>query len=167
MNTKLKLSLGTMIVAGTMVAAGCGDDDGTTTATSNTSNTSNTSSMGGGGGGTGDGGGGGDAAVHGCTYETATDMTGNAEVSAAATGEWIIGYNACIKVDSGTKVTWTGNFTTHPLNGGVSPTEDTASAISNDATGDGVVEVTFDSAGEHPFFCGVHVGTMTGVIYVD
>jgi plastocyanin len=151
----------------------CGDDEtaGGTTSTS----TSSTSSQGGGSTTsttstttsttTGAGGqGGGSAAVHGCTLGTATDMTGGADVNLT----WDFGHDQCIIVDSGTKVIWTGNFTTHPLRGGVSPTPDSGNAIemAGPGSGSGTVEVTFATAGDYPYYCGAHTTTMTGVVYV-
>ena len=58
MNTKLKIILGTMVIATGFAAGGCGDDGGTpnTTATSNTSSTSDGGAGGDGTGGDGTGG---------------------------------------------------------------------------------------------------------------
>lgn len=178
MNTKLELILGTLVIAGGVATTGCGDDSTATTSATTATTQAGCGSGGAGGAGCGAGGAGcgaggagcGAAEVHGCTYATATDMKGNAEVSAADGGEWVIGYNACIIVDTGTKVTWTGNFTLHPLDGGVSPDADAGSPISaagEGLSGDATAEATLADAGEYPFFCGVHVGTMQGVIYVE
>ena len=72
-----------------------------------------------------------------------------------------------ILVASGTQVHWNGNFSTHPLAGGVVPTKDPSSPISLASAVGGQVSVTFSNAGEYPYFCQVHFASMDGVIYVQ
>jgi plastocyanin len=82
---------------------------------------------------------------------------------------WSFNHSRCLLVDVGTKVVWDGNFDTHPLSGGVSPTEDTSSPIdmAGPGSGTGQVEVTFDATGDYPYFCDTHFMSMTGVVYVQ
>lgn len=109
--------------------------------------------------------------AHGCRYEMADDLTGNATVVITDLLAWDLGHNDfCIIVDQGTIVSWNGAFNLHPLDGGISPTEDATSPITvageGAANGD-TVEVTLDAEGDFPYFCGVHDTVMQGVIYVD
>lgn len=109
--------------------------------------------------------------AHGCTYDAAMDQTGNATVVITDLLAWDLGHNDfCIKVDAGTIVTWNGNFTAHPLDGGVSPNADPTSPIEiagSAASGVSTVDVTLTDAGDYPYYCGIHTGIMRGVIYVD
>lgn len=109
--------------------------------------------------------------AHGCTYATALDQTGNADVVISDLIAWDLAHNnVCIRVDAGTNVTWNGNFTNHPLDGGVSPTENANSPIDiagAGAVGDDTVVVTLTLGGDYPYFCGIHTGLMRGVVYVD
>lgn len=142
------------VAVGLLMAVGCGDD----------------STGGGGSGGSGEGGspsdGGGGSAptdVNGCTLADAEDETGSAAVDL----EWTLTHQRCVRVAAGTTVTWTGSFTSHPLKGGESPDIDDASPITAaDQTG-AAASVTFDTAGDFPYFCNFHFGSMQGVIYVE
>lgn len=100
------------------------------------------------------------AQVHGCTLEGAEDLTGESQVSF----QWSLPHNRCILIKPGTTVTWSGNFNSHPLAGGVSDTKDESSPISS--PGDDIGSVTFNNEGDFPYFCRIHIGSMTGVIYV-
>jgi len=100
------------------------------------------------------------AQVHGCTLETATDRRGEAQVQFT----WTNPHSSCIIVSPGTKVTWVGNFTMHPLAGGVSPTTDAGNPISSAAANQG--SVTLNALGDYPYFCEIHVNLMRGVVYV-
>lgn len=110
--------------------------------------------------------------AHGCTFETAMDMTGAATVSISDISAWSFDHSACIIVNTGTEVTWTGNFSSHPLEGGVSPNDDAtnpidvAGVVVNAMNGNNTAEVTFLMAGDYPYFCGIHVDSMQGVVYV-
>lgn len=132
---------------------------------------STSSSGGGGGAGATDGGGGQGGApteIHGCTFDTAMDMTGMASVNVTDISEWVVPHNACVRVSTGTVVVWDGNFSVHPLVGGISPNADDSSPISQAEadTGIGSAEVTLADEGTYPYFCEVHLNTMIGVIYV-
>jgi plastocyanin len=100
--------------------------------------------------------------ANGCTFQTADDETGQ---STLAMDIWGLPYQQCVIVEVGTTLTWNGSFDVHPLTGGVIPTEDVSSPISA-KMGVGDFEYTFDTAGDYPFFCGVHLGAMQGVVYV-
>ena len=79
------------------------------------------------------GAGGGTAAVHGCTTaDAATDKTGEIPV---VINMWSVPHTNCIRVKAGTDVEWLGNFSAHPLLGGVSPDEDSGSPVAS-ATAD-------------------------------
>jgi plastocyanin len=62
----------------------------------------------------------------------------------------------CVKIKTGTTVTWTGNFSAHPLaaSGG-----DVPNPIMSGPT------ATFANAGVYGFHCGIHA-TMTGAVWV-
>lgn len=130
--------------------------------------------QGGGGAGAsgGDGGAGGAGGVHGCSVATATDRTGQATVLINDISPWDFNHQACVRVDAGTTVRWeTSSFALHPLTGGVAPTSDAASPISNNTVVENgatdFVEITFPATGEFPYFCVNHASSMQGVIYVE
>ena len=132
-----------------------GTNNNTTTTNNNTAGTNNNTM--------------GPVPVHGCTSDEAQDRTGEAAVSITDIDGWEIGHKVCLKVSTGTVVSWSGNFTFHPLAGGVLPTQDAASPITtagSTVTGDGTVDVTFDTAGDYPYFCTIHTSSMSGVVYV-
>jgi plastocyanin len=109
--------------------------------------------------------------TNGCagTSSAYTDLRGQASVTITANSPWMVPHNACIGVSPGTQVTWQGDFGTHPLVGGVSPTTDSASPITQaDARGTDDVTITFDATAitVYPYFCEVHTTTMGGVIAV-
>jgi len=105
--------------------------------------------------------------VNGCTKDGAMDLTGMTEVDITAVSPWSIGHTACIIVDAGTTVTWSGDFMAHPLVGGETPTTDFDSPISSGQGTEPSVDITFDDAGDFPYFCIVHTDTMQGVVYVE
>lgn len=158
----------------------CGDDDEvdattTTTTTSSSSGSggaSSSSSSGSGGqaqGGGGQGGmgqGGGGQTVNGCTRASAADYKGMATVDIGSESTWDFGHQACIVVDVGTTVEWSGNLNLHPVSGGPSGTADAGSPISMASPQGNTLSVTFSSAGDFPYFCAVHT-TMMGVVYVE
>lgn len=113
------------------------------------------------GGGT-EGGGGAGTLVNGCDQATADDETGAATYDIT----WTLPAQVCARVSVGTVVTWTGDFALHPLKGGSPGSPDTGDISSSDQTG-ASASVTFDAAGEYPFFCNVHQASMQGVIYVE
>ena len=115
------------------------------------------------GGAGGDGGAGGGAAVNGCTLASAEDLTGGD----VTLDMWTIPHAQCVIVSVGSSVTWTGNFTFHPLAGGVTPVSDPTSPITGSDQSGASATVAFEEVGEYPYFCTVHGGSMQGVIYVQ
>jgi plastocyanin len=146
-------------------AAACGSSStgGTTTGsgghTSTTTTTTTTTTSGTGGGNT--------SITNGCTEAMATDDTSMTAVTITFGGNDGLKYSpACVKVKSGTMVTFSGDFTTHPLSGGVSGTKDATSPIKETTTGMSA-SFTMSTAGTFGFFCEVHQSLgMQGAIYV-
>jgi len=118
--------------------------------------------------------------LNGCAEDgsDADDMTTGTAVDLP---EWETPHQACIRIKTGTAVTWSNTgalpntFETHPLRGGVvegnSTTEDATGIISmSTQTGDSAT-VTFDTAGTFPYYCATHffppMFTMQGVIFVE
>jgi plastocyanin len=101
--------------------------------------------------------------AHGCTRAGASDSTGQATVELT----WNNPHQACRVIAVGATVVWTGNFAAHPLAGGVAPNNDTSSAISTSDQSGASASVTFAQAGDYPYFCTLHSGTMRGVLYVE
>ena len=119
-------------------------------------------------GGAASGGAGGCAeCVNGCTRADAEDMTG-AETSVTITDiePWVVPHQVCIVVDAGDSVVWQSVTAEHPLVGGESPITDDASPITA-GSAEGDVTIAFPDAGEFPYFCEVHIGSMKGVVYVE
>jgi hypothetical protein len=113
--------------------------------------------------------------LNGCEGTSAaySDLRGRASVTITANEPWEDPHNKCIGVSTGTEVIWVGNFETHPLVGGVSPTTDSTSPITEaDPSGTGdtaTTTVTFEATDEitvEPYFCTAHPATMDGVIAV-
>jgi plastocyanin len=100
--------------------------------------------------------------VNGCTLEAAEDHTSGGQVVIT----WSNPSQRCLLVVPGTGIVWEGNFMLHPLAGGVTPTVDAGSPITQaDQSGSSVTVQVFDT-GVYPYFCQVHTATMQGVIYV-
>ena len=110
--------------------------------------------------------------TNGCdgTSSAYTDLRGQASVTITDIDAWGDPHNACIGVSSGTEVIWQGDFDTHPLVGGVSPTTDSSSPITEaDASGTDDVAITLtatDKIEVEGYFCTAHPATMGGVIAV-
>jgi hypothetical protein len=100
--------------------------------------------------------------VHGCTFETADDRTGENLIDL----EWRLTHAICMIVRVGTTVRWNGNFSAHPLAGGVTPVVDASSPVTTASINGSVASVTFNDPGDYPYFCTVHLLNMAGVIYV-
>jgi plastocyanin len=122
----------------------------------------------GGGGGSGGAGGAGPAVTNGCTDLTATDQTGKADVTITKG----MGFNftpPCVKVSAGTKVTFTLDFTLHPLVGGtvvgITKTPDPNSPIKATSVGS-TVTFTMPDPGTFGFYCAMHAPAMAGAVYV-
>jgi plastocyanin len=118
------------------------------------------------------------AQLNGCDPTTATDLTAMSAVSIDFGGTFGLAYSPkCIKVSAGTKVTFNGSFSTHPLKAGVVqsgaevpdaagttplPTATTGLNTGTTAT------FTMSSAGSFGYYCIPH-GTfgMNGAIFVQ
>lgn len=153
-----------------LLCSACGDDDGDNNggngsggnpSTGGSPATGGSPSTGGSPGTGGDGGAG--PEVNGCTRASADDMTGQATVDLT----WTLPHQQCFVIDAGTAVTWTGDFVLHPLAGGVTGTPDDGSPITGTDQAGASTSVTFDTAGDYPYYCQVHLGQMQGVIYVE
>jgi len=113
----------------------------------------------------------GDDPTNGCdaSSDAYTDLRGRTSVTITDISAWEDPHNACIGVSPGTEVIWQGNFDTHPLVGGVSPTTDSSSPITlADASGTADVAITFNATEltVEGYFCTAHPTTMGGVIAV-
>jgi len=111
----------------------------------------------------GNGGSSGDT-VNGCTLARADDRSGQATVNIT----WVNPTDDCLLVDAGTTVNWnvSPSFTTHPLAGGETPTDDAGSLISSSDQSGLTASVTFAGIGDFPYFCITHTTSMQGVFYV-
>lgn len=98
--------------------------------------------------------------VNGCSLGTAMDMKSMNSVTLT----WDFPHAKCVIVSPGTTVTWNGTFADHPLDGGVSPTEDPTSPIQ--ASSGTTFQVVLSDVADYPYFCGIHTGSMRGVVYV-
>jgi plastocyanin len=171
------------VVAASASLVACGSDTGSTsttggggsastsstsdTATSTTSTSATTSSASGTGGGA-------PAMINGCDPTALEDHTADATVEIKfgdMTG--LVYAPPCIKVKSGTMVTFTGNFGIHPLAGGEvimgkPATADDKSPIK--PTSGAMPSVSFDiaPAGNYPYFCTEHYSIgMKGLIVAE
>jgi plastocyanin len=106
--------------------------------------------------------------INGCHDSDFVDITSNPTVSFAGTA-----YTPkCALVHAGTMVTFSGSFSTHPLNPGHSPNNMDSNGSPNNpimATSTGATATfTFATAGDYPFYCAVHFAVgMNGVIRVQ
>ena len=175
--------LGLLGVLGvSVVFATCGDEEEPNSDTGGTSTSTTTTTTGGGMGGTattgggmggagGQGGQGGvvDMGINGCT--DAEFMPPADPTNVVITNNLTTYTPSCLLIAPGTSVTFTMDFTLHPLRAGTIvngvATEDPLSPIQ--ATGPGApppppsVTFTFPDAGDYPFYCNVH-GTETGMM---
>lgn len=145
------------ISLGLFTAAGCGDES-TEASTSSSSSASSSSSSSGG-----------SEPIHGCDVAAATDETASAAVTITFAGT---AYTPkCVRVKAGTQVTFSGDFTLHPLVGGEvkagTKTPDAMSPIQETSTGMSAM-FTLSTPGTYPYYCDVHaIVGMVGVIFVE
>ncbi|MEP7119300.1 MAG: plastocyanin/azurin family copper-binding protein [Byssovorax sp.] len=159
---------GTTGTTGTSISGG-GENNGTSTAT--TTSTTATSSSTSSGSGTG---GAGPTLVNGCDPAALEDHTKDATVEIKFGGATIgIAYAPpCIKVKSGTMVTFTGDTSVHPLAGGEVIVGKAATADPNSpikaTTGVATVTFAISPAGSYPYFCTEHYSAgMKGLIVAE
>ena len=103
------------------------------------------------------------AAINGCT--TFTDMTASGGTITGPSGALPSQYTPnCVHIKVGQSVTWTSDFTNHPLvpTAGVGSTGNPITATSTGTT----VTIAFPSAGTFAYNCGIHSTTMLGAVEV-
>jgi plastocyanin len=114
----------------------------------------------------------GGAAANGCNSGAAPDMTGMNAVTISFGDAYGFAYSpACIRVRSGTTITFQGDFTAHPLVGGFasrsSAMADPDSPIHAPASGTATAFVAGD-ASVYPYYCANHFGSgMMGAIFIS
>jgi plastocyanin len=111
-----------------------------------------------------------DDTPHNCARATATNL--KAQGSPTVDFEPFQYIPRCVLISAGQTITFTGDFSSHPLVGGTAEgafkTPDPSSPIGT--TNGGISKpVQFTSAGTYPFYCDQHGLTyaMTGVVFVD
>jgi plastocyanin len=113
------------------------------------------------------------AQINGCDPNTATDLTGQAQVMIAFGGaEGNLYTPRCIKVDVGTELVFNGNFDLHPLVGGEIFNGQKEPAVAGPfipTTSSGTtVTLAMSTAGGFGYYCEVHaLGGMTGAVFVE
>jgi plastocyanin len=111
-------------------------------------------------------------AINGCMRATALDMTSSAAAIVTFGTGGLTYTPACIVVSVGTSVTFNGNFSFHPLQGGTVVAGVLMPATSGPfvpATSTGTTRTfVMTSAGTFPYYCAFHGGFgMAGVVYVE
>ena len=151
-----------LLLALSMTALGCGDDD------PETGDADQGSGGSGGGATSSSSGGGATSSDNGCAddgYVAATDIAFGGDLGTVYDPR-------CVKVAAGGTVTWTGDFSIHPIVGGAiengQKAPDPSSPIEVPAAGAMELQVTFAQAGTYPFYCDPH-GTfgMNGAVLVE
>lgn len=167
-------------VVGAALSFGTGCDDGGSGGSGGTGGSGGEGGSGaaGGGGSGGAGGSGGDTGtttsasektVNGCAPSAAEDLTAETSVTITQTG---LTYDpACIKIKTGTSVTFSSTFASHPLVGGEvvngTKTPDASSPITTTNTGTEAT-FTFPNAGTFGYYCDIHAASgMSGAIIVE
>ncbi len=143
-----------------------GSDTGATTGSTSTTSTTATGTGGSTSTSTGTGGTAPEP-LNGCVASSAEDHTADTAVSISFGGALGFAYSPpCIKVKTGTAVTFNGAFASHPLSGGDDGTKDASSPIKETTSGS-TATFTLSTAGAYGFFCEFHVGAgMKGAIFV-
>ena len=150
----------------TSATSSTGDTTSSTTSTTSTTAGATSSASGTGGGGP--------TLINGCDPAALEDHTKDATVEIKFGGALNQTYAPpCIKVKSGTMVTFTGGFAVHPLAAGatkpgVVPVPDATSPIKS--TSSAVPSVTFaiSPAGSYPYYCTEHYSIgMEGLIVAE
>jgi plastocyanin len=161
------LPLFSALAAAALIA--CGGDGGSSGGSGGSGSSSTTA---GGAGGTGGTGGSAPVLVNGCDPNALEDRTADATVDITFGDALGLEYSpACIKVKSGTSVTFAGSFFSHPLSAGTVmgtvATPDASSPIQATATGT-TATFTIDPAGSYPYYCADHYGSkMMGLIVAE
>jgi plastocyanin len=162
---------------GFAVLTGCSGDDTSNKGSTGAGGSAATSGAAGAGtAGSGNAGGSGGASgggtmVNGCDSITALDKTASATTTVTFS-DLLVYDPACIRIKAGSSVTWSGNFTLHPLEGGTvsgaAKSPDPASPIKLTTVADaGSVTFGFPAAGNFGYYCTVHWGIgMKGAVFV-
>jgi plastocyanin len=143
MKTKTFWALACLV--GSALVAACGGGGGTGGSGSG-SGGSTSSSTGGGG------------MVNGCDPSTTMLTTGDATITFPTTAAPAQYSPNCVKIKAGSKVTWNGDFSMHPLTGSA-PIMDTMTGMS--------ASFTFPTAGTFAFNCQFHPSIMLGAVIVE
>lgn len=156
--------------SGTGGTGGTGGSGGTTTASGGSGGTGGTATTGGTGGTTTTGTGGSTGStVNDCDAATAEDHTTDADTTIESMG---LAYSPnCIKIKAGSTVTFSSDFSVHPLVGGEFANgmkmPDANSPIQSTTSGT-TATFTFPDAGAFGFYCDFHVGSgMKGAVFVE
>jgi hypothetical protein len=109
--------------------------------------------------------------LNGCDPNKAMDKTNNKLVSISGIQPWQLVHQVCVKVTMGTQVSWTGDFTFHPIAGGATGMTDAQSPITIEGAkvngqGAKTLNVVLTKPGAYPYYCTVHLSSMQGVVYV-
>jgi plastocyanin len=170
MMTRNALLASGLLVAATLVGFGCTDNSGNGPGNPGTAGSGGTTGAGGSAGTTGAGGSSANfMAVPPCDVESAY-MTGTT-ISFPASPTDFSYSPKCLKVSAGATVTFSGDFTLHPLLPSTHRGTLTGSPITSTATGT-TASFDFPTAGYYAYFCGVHgpsdgAAGMVGVVWVQ
>jgi plastocyanin len=108
-------------------------------------------------------------ANNGCTIFTDASAAASTRTISFAGNQYSPG---CLTIAPGQSVTFTGDFTKHPLRPGVAPSlgggqGTTPNPIPTQTTSGTALTVTFPVAGTYPFYCAVHQSEgQTGAVQV-
>jgi plastocyanin len=104
-----------------------------------------------------------------CDPTTAEDHTADTTVTIQFGGSIGLKYQpACIKIKTGTMVTWSGDFSSHPLTPGVNGTEDTSGTPITPTSTGMMATFTFPNAGTFGYYCQFHQSLgMEGAVFVQ
>ncbi len=110
--------------------------------------------------------------LNGCTMSTATDMTGQSQITVEFGSS--IGHRyvpGCIVVSVGTEIVFDGNFNPHPMVGGTvaggTAVPDATSPFWPEVTSGGSASFTLGTPGTFPYYCPAHFQLgMMSTIYV-
>jgi plastocyanin len=110
--------------------------------------------------------------VNGCSFDTATDWFDATPAERQIDFVCCSYTPACVKIEAGETVTFSGAFSSHPLRPGFTeggpPAADPGSPILATSAGSTPVTFTFAEAGVDPFYCNNHFNltSMYGAVFV-
>ena len=103
--------------------------------------------------------------VNGCSLATAESRLHDTAVTINFPNGNFTYVPDCIVIHSGTQLTFSGSFLSHPLRGGTFPTVDPGSPIPSVSSGS-TSTFSLDEPGIYGYFCDNHGSTMDGAIIV-